>query len=64
MKFADHLRQQGVAANATPRAFRDASSRRTFPLASYWRDRRAANAWSTTIPGRPGGREAHEAKTR
>ena len=38
-KFADHLRELGVAANATPRAFRGVPGR-AVPLPYYWRDRR------------------------
>jgi hypothetical protein len=39
VKFADHLRAEGVAANATPRQFRNQPVRPT-PLTLYWRDRR------------------------
>jgi hypothetical protein len=39
VKFADHLRAQGVAANATPRAFRGQTTPPT-RLAVRWRERR------------------------
>ena len=39
VKFAAHLREHGVAANATPRMFRGAD-RRNLPSSAYWRDRR------------------------
>jgi hypothetical protein len=58
VKFADHLPAQGVAANGTPRLFRDQSVAPT-PLAIHWRDRREqskrpAVPWQThaNYPGR------------
>lgn len=39
VKFADYLRAEGVAANATPRLFRNQPVR-PIPLPFYWRDKR------------------------
>jgi hypothetical protein len=45
VKFAAHLRELGVAANATPRMFRE-QERRTKSTRTYWSEKRAANeAW-------------------
>jgi hypothetical protein len=43
VKFAAHMRELGVAANATPRMFRGAEQK-SQPLMSIWRDRREAVA--------------------
>lgn len=56
VKFAAHLRDQGVAANATPREFRGASQK-TLPLPLYWRGRRNLEAATTKAPAHP--RQVH-----
>lgn len=61
VKFADHLRQQGVAANATPRQFRGQTVR-PVSLRQVWRDRRENGpetvrnvGRSVAMPNRPAG---------
>ena len=49
-KFAAHLREQGVPANATPRMSREAGQK-TQRLATYWRDRREAAAATPRASG-------------
>ena len=63
VKFADHLRAQGVAANATPRAFRD-QKRRPIPQPVVWINRREqAPATALSLVGRPG-REPYGPRSR
>jgi hypothetical protein len=54
VKFAAHLRELGVAANATPRKFRG-PERQNIPLSVYWRGRRKSDAANssrlTRLPG-------------
>ena len=52
VKFAVHLREQGVAANATPRTFRGANQK-TLPLPLYWRGRRQLKGATTEPPAHP-----------
>ena len=66
VKFTDHLRELGVAANATPRMFRG-SAERPIALALYWRDSRenATRPGATREPAAPKVRsKEHEARTR
>ena len=63
VNFADHLRAQGVAANATPRAFRD-QKRRPIPQPVVWINRREqAPATALSLVGRPG-REPYGPRSR
>ena len=63
VKFADQLRAQGVAANATPRAFRD-QKRRPVPLPVVWIKRRERTPGTTrTLDGRVGP-EMHSLRSR
>ena len=63
VKFADHLRAQGVAANATPRAFRD-QKRRPIPQPVVWINRREQTpATARPLVGRPG-RESYGPRSR
>jgi hypothetical protein len=65
-KFADHLRAQGVAANATPRALRDKPGR-PIPLRIFWQSRREQSQ-ERASPQKPlsgrAGRETYPPRSR
>jgi hypothetical protein len=66
VKFAYHLRVQGVAANATPRPFRGQAVP-PIRLANHWRDRRErllqADS-SAALTGARAGREVYPPRSR
>lgn len=61
-KFAAHLRREGVAANATPRPFRNQTSRQ-IPQSVLWLVRRQGGGGASVPPTRQNG-EAQELGTR
>jgi Relaxase/Mobilisation nuclease domain len=63
VKFADHLRAQGVAANATPRAFRD-QKHRPVPLQVVWINRREQTSATARSLNGPAGRESYGPRSR
>jgi hypothetical protein len=65
-KFAAHLRDQGVTANATPRTSREAGHK-TQRLATYWKERReaaAANPRADSRQDAPAPPKTHEPRVR
>jgi hypothetical protein len=62
-KFAYHLREQGVVANATPRALRD-QKRSSVPLPIVWIKRRAKASDASSRHGTRAGRETYGPRTR
>jgi len=62
-QFAQHLRAQGVVANATPRAVRG-QKRSSVPLPIVWINRRARASEAPTRLETRAGRKTHEPRTR
>ena len=62
-QFAQHLRGQGVAANATPRALRN-QKRSSVPLPVIWLKRREKISAAADPPNACSGRETYQPRTR
>jgi type IV secretory pathway VirD2 relaxase len=62
-KFAQHLRAQGVAASAMPRAVRG-QKHSAVPLPIVWLNRRAKASEAHVRPETRAGRKTHEPRTR